>query len=140
MDSIESDKNLVFVTVEMMRPGITAAVFSETAHQQFTVVCPVFVGPSVYFFTHRNAVSHLQKYFGTLVTQGFMKKIDIDVTLSPIFLKGKNLEEYGRSICEVLDILHGASIHPHFGSICSSIIVLAVRAVDVDDALKVLNS
>ncbi|MGE0614483.1 MAG: aspartate kinase [Bacteriovoracia bacterium] len=137
---VTSDKEKLFVQVELARPTLTAALWECLKALPSAVLAPTFEHGKVGFYIDRAVLADLKKGLSRLVEEGFMKTFQIFEELAPVTLAGESLPADGSMLPRVVDVLWRDKVAVTTAVASPFGVTVGVALNRVDDAIRELHT
>lgn len=136
---VSADDSKCLLTIELMRPTVTSAVFDQAAKSNLAILTPVFSEGKLQLFVEKDSLEEWKKHLSALSADGFVRKFESDEMLIPLSVVGNRFSQDGTALQEVMDTLAQAGISVTMGVAGALAITVAVPATHRDEGLQALH-
>jgi aspartate kinase len=136
---VTSDTGKALLTVELMRPTVSGAIWDAAAHGKLSILTPVFHGTYVQLFIEKDAEADWRRQLNQLVLDGFVRSFTIELDQVPLSVVGTRFSQDGAALGSVMETLAESSIPVTMGSASALGATVAVPSTHVEDGVRALH-
>lgn len=136
---VTADRGKALLTIEMMRPTASGAIWELARERQLSFVAPTFSDGRVQLFVDQDSEKDWVKALQRLAADGFVKEFRFDSSWVPLSVVGSRFTQDGAALQQIMEALAQSGIFVTMGAVSPLAVTLAVPRDHADDGVRALH-